>query len=121
VLPALAPDLGEWATFFAGTASRRAVIDRGGWLSAREADDLLRQAEMFLEIVQDQLGIPQTVPLPDSITPVVPSRPVTTSTPTTSTPTMPTPTTSYTDGPGDQTGRITQTDSTTPGRGPWSG
>lgn len=74
VLPTLAPDLGEWATFFAGTSSRRSVIDRGGWLSPREADDLLRQAEMFLEIVQDQLGIPQTVPLPDSITPVGVSR-----------------------------------------------
>jgi hypothetical protein len=78
VLPTIAPDLGEWATFFAGTASRRAVVDRGGWLSAREADDLLRQAEMFLEIVQDQLGIPQTVPLPDSITPVVVGRPTST-------------------------------------------
>jgi hypothetical protein len=74
VLPTLAPDLGEWAAFFAGTASRRAVIDRGGWLSAREADDLLRQAEMFLEIIQDQLGIPQTTPLPDSTTPIVPGR-----------------------------------------------
>lgn len=74
VLPTIAPDLGEWATFFAGTSSRRSVIDRGGWLSPREADDLLRQAEMFLEIVQDQLGIPQTVPLPDSITPVGMSR-----------------------------------------------
>lgn len=77
VLPTVAPELGEWASFFAAASSRRSVIDRGGWLSAREADDLLRQAEMFLEIVQDQLGIPQTVPLPDSITPVAPSRPAT--------------------------------------------
>jgi hypothetical protein len=77
VLPTLAPDLGEWAAFFAGTATRRAVIDRGGWISPREADDLLRQAEMFLEIIQDQLGIPQTVPLPDSITPVAASRGIT--------------------------------------------
>ncbi len=76
VLPTLAPELGEWAAFFAGTASRRAVIDRGGRLSPREADDLLRQAEMFLEIVQDQLGMPQTTPLPDSTTPLVPGRPV---------------------------------------------
>lgn len=74
VLPTVAPELGEWAGFFAGTSSRRAVVDRGGWLSAREADDLLRQAEMFLEIVQEHLGILQTAPLPDSITPVV-SRP----------------------------------------------
>jgi hypothetical protein len=45
-------------------------MDRGGHISVRQADDLLRQAEMFLEIVQDQLGVPQTVALPQSITPV---------------------------------------------------
>ena len=47
---------------------------RGGHISARESDDLLRQAEMFLEIVQDLLGVPLTVPLPQSITPVSRSR-----------------------------------------------
>ena len=70
VLPTVAPELGEWAGFFAGTSGRRADLGRGGWLSAREADDLLRQAEMFLEIVQDLLGVLQTARLPDSITPV---------------------------------------------------
>ncbi|MER7070753.1 SAV_6107 family HEPN domain-containing protein [Terrabacter sp. NPDC000476] len=70
VLPGVAPELGEWAGFFAACSAQRSVIDRGGHLSTREADDLLRQAEMFLEIVQDLLGIPQTVPLPQSITPV---------------------------------------------------
>ncbi len=74
VLPGVAPELGEWAAFFAACSAHRSVIDRGGHISAREADDLLRQAEMFLEIVQDLLGVPLTVPLPQSITPVSRSR-----------------------------------------------
>ena len=45
---------------------RPPVDHRPGWgIPAREADDLLRQAEMFLEIVQGILGVPITVPLPD--------------------------------------------------------
>jgi hypothetical protein len=74
VLPVVAPELGEWASFFATCSARRSVLDRGGLIAPREADDLLRQAEMFLEIVQDLLGIPLTVPLPESITPVTSSR-----------------------------------------------
>jgi hypothetical protein len=74
VLPGVAPELGEWAAFFAACSAHRSVIDRGGHISARESDDLLRQAEMFLEIVQDLLGVPLTVPLPQSITPVSRSR-----------------------------------------------
>ena len=70
VLPGVAPELGEWAAFFAACSAQRSVIDRGGRIPVREADDLLRQAEMFLEIVQDLLGVPLTVPLPDLITPV---------------------------------------------------
>ncbi|MCU1537255.1 MAG: hypothetical protein JWP82_1606 [Humibacillus sp.] len=70
VLPGVAPELGEWAAFFAACSAHRSVIDRGGHLNAREADDLLRQSEMFLEIVQDLLGVPLTVPLPQSIPPV---------------------------------------------------
>lgn len=70
VLPRIAPELGEWAAFFAASSTRRSVLDRGGRVSVREADDLLRQSEMFLEIVQDALGVPATVPLPQTITPV---------------------------------------------------
>lgn len=69
VLPALAPELGEWAAFFAACSTQRSLIDRGGWVPVREADDLLRQSEMFLEIVQDLLGMPLTTRLPQSITP----------------------------------------------------
>jgi hypothetical protein len=74
VLPVVAPELGEWAAFFAACSAHRSIIDRGGHITAREADDLLRQAEMFLEIVQDLLGVPLTIPLPQSITPVSRSR-----------------------------------------------
>jgi hypothetical protein len=72
VLPVVAPELGEWAAFFAACSARRSVVDRGGHIAPREADDLLRQAEMFLEIVQDLLGVPIAVPLPRTITPVTP-------------------------------------------------
>jgi len=70
VLPVVAPELSEWAAFFAGSARRRVVIQRGGAPTPREADDLLRQAEVFLEIVQDLIGVPRADPLPDYIAPV---------------------------------------------------
>ena len=70
VLPEVAPELAEWSTFFAASARQRAAVERGGVLSARESDDLLRQAEIFLEIVQDLLGVPRAEPLPDYVAPV---------------------------------------------------
>jgi hypothetical protein len=63
LLPRVAPELTEWSTFFAASARRRAAVERGGQIGARESDDLLRQAEVFLEIVRDLLGIPRTHPL----------------------------------------------------------
>lgn len=73
-LPVVLPELAEWAQFFAGAASVRAQIGRGGYVGTRQADDMLRQAEMFLEIAQDRLGVPITVPLPELITPARPMR-----------------------------------------------
>ena len=73
-LPALAPELGEWATFFAATSARRGVLERGGRVSAREADDLLRQAEMFLGLVEAALDLPPGEPLPRSTAPLVTAR-----------------------------------------------
>jgi hypothetical protein len=65
VLPALAPELSEWAAFFATSGRRRAAIERGDrTVAAREADDLLRQAETFLDIVHDLLEVPRSVTLP---------------------------------------------------------
>ncbi len=71
VLPALAPELTEWAIFFAASGRRRAAIERGERnLAAREADDLLRQAEVFLDIVHDLLGVLRSMPLATYLTPV---------------------------------------------------
>lgn len=49
LIPVLAPELSEWSAVFARCASRR------GRVSAREADDLLRDAERFLELVAHSL------------------------------------------------------------------
>ena len=59
VLPAVAPELAEWAQFFEGTARRRGQLDRGVVVvPTREADDLVRQVEIFLELVLAHLGLP---------------------------------------------------------------
>ena len=66
VLPRIAPELGEWASFFAATASRRAAIEagRGDVVGVREADDLLREAETFRNVVESTLGLPHQSVLP---------------------------------------------------------
>lgn len=71
VLPRLAPELGEWSAFFAATASRRAAVEagRGDAISAREADDLLRDAEAFHHVVEELLGLPQQPVLPGAVPP----------------------------------------------------
>lgn len=74
VLPTVAPELGEWAAFFAASAQRRSTIERGGYVATRESDDLVRQAEVFLEIVLDLLGVPRSDPLPDYVAPLTTSR-----------------------------------------------
>jgi len=66
VLPQVAPELSEWAVFFAASARRRAAFERGSAVpGAREADDLLRQSEIFFELVQGALGLPMSQPLPE--------------------------------------------------------
>jgi hypothetical protein len=59
VLPSVAPEFAEWAQFFDGTARRRSQLERGASVaSTREADDLVRQVETFLELVLVHLGLP---------------------------------------------------------------
>ncbi|HET7303057.1 MAG TPA: SAV_6107 family HEPN domain-containing protein, partial [Segeticoccus sp.] len=73
LLPTVATELAEWATFFEASARRRAAIERGAAPAAcREADDLLRQAEVFHELVQAALGLPMAEPLPDFVAPTSP-------------------------------------------------
>lgn len=53
LLGGLAPELAEWAGFFASCSATRAAAEAGiaRLVSRREADDLLRQAEQFVGIV----------------------------------------------------------------------
>ena len=67
LLPAWAPELAEWAGFF------ETVTVRSGPVSARDADDLLRQAEVFLDLVCHSLGVPaQGQVQADVLVPTVP-------------------------------------------------
>jgi len=56
-LIAVAPELSEWATFFAAGASKRAAAVSGqpNAVSDREADDLVRDAQRFFSIVESML------------------------------------------------------------------
>ncbi len=59
LLTRVAPDLGEWAAYFAAGAAKRAAAEAGipRTVSAREADDLLRAAEQFTAVVELALGL----------------------------------------------------------------
>ena len=68
LLPGVAPQLQEWATFFAGGAAKRAAADAGlQVVSQREADDLIRDAESFLVQVAALLGVDHQVVLGDRL------------------------------------------------------
>ena len=60
LLPGVAPQLSEWATFFAGGAAKRLAAETGvpHAVTEREADDLLRDSERFVAIVADLLELP---------------------------------------------------------------
>src|SRR4051812_9748290 len=59
LLTGMAPELGEWAAYFAAGADKRAAALAGlrTAVTAREADDLLRDAGIFLSLVQTTLGL----------------------------------------------------------------
>jgi len=70
VLPGVAPELAEWAGFFEGTARRRNQLDQGALsVATREADDLVRQVEAFLELVLAHLGLPMVEPFTACVAP----------------------------------------------------
>lgn len=62
LLADVAPELGEWAVFFAAGARKRAAAEAGlpSAVTAREADDLVREAEAFLGVVESSLGLSVT-------------------------------------------------------------
>jgi uncharacterized protein (UPF0332 family) len=70
LLPAADPALREWAAFFAAGADKRAAAEAGlpRAVTAFEAEELLRDAEVFVSLVEETLGLPgqPTLPIPDS-------------------------------------------------------
>lgn len=59
VLTAVAPELGEWADYFAATASRRpvAAASASPVVTSREADDLVRAVGQFAQVAERRLGL----------------------------------------------------------------
>jgi hypothetical protein len=58
LLGQVAPELGEWATFFAAGATKRAAAEAGlsRAVTEREADDLVRDVGSFLAVVESCLA-----------------------------------------------------------------
>lgn len=59
LLAEVAPELEEWAAFFASCSRTRAAAEAGisRLVSRRDADDLLRQAEQFVDTVRELLPV----------------------------------------------------------------
>ena len=69
LLAEVAPEFAEWATFFASGAAKRAAAEAGSRraVTEREADDLVRDADRFLALVEESLGLTRHLPLPVSL------------------------------------------------------
>jgi hypothetical protein len=65
LLADVAPELTEWAQFFAGGAAKRAAAEAGSTraVTEREADDLVRDADRFLAVVERSLGLVPHAPV----------------------------------------------------------
>ncbi|HET6694581.1 MAG: SAV_6107 family HEPN domain-containing protein [Nocardioidaceae bacterium] len=75
LLAEVAPEFSEWATFFASGAAKRAAAEAGSSraVSEREADDLVRDADRFLGLVEQSLGLDRHVPFQENLPSVGPS------------------------------------------------
>ena len=69
LLAEVAPELGEWAAFFSAGAAKRAAAESGSRraVTEREADDLVRDADRFLGLVEESLGMTRHVPLQEHL------------------------------------------------------
>ena len=75
LLAEVTPELGEWASFFAAGAGKRAAAEAGSTraVTEREADDLVRDADRFLAVVESMLGlvphpqVQQRLPVPSAV------------------------------------------------------
>lgn len=59
LLAEVAPEMAEWASFFSAGAAKRAAAEAGSRraVTEREADDLVRDADRFLAVVEQSLGL----------------------------------------------------------------
>lgn len=64
LLSRVAPHLSEWAAYFSAGAPKRAAAEAGlpSVVTTREADDLLRDAELFLTVVQREINRAEPAP-----------------------------------------------------------
>lgn len=69
LLARVAPEFSEWAGFFASGAAKRAAAEAGSRraVSEREADDLVRDADRFLALVEESLGLTRHLPVGDRL------------------------------------------------------
>lgn len=69
LLPAVAPELTEWAIFYSISGRKRLQFGQpnASVVTSREADDLLRQSERFLELVRALLHLPSASALPTGL------------------------------------------------------
>ena len=65
LLPEVEPALASWAAYFAAGAAKRAAAEAGlpRAATAREAEDLLRDAGTFLTVAERALGVAEELPL----------------------------------------------------------
>lgn len=57
LLARMAPELGEWAVFFQNSSRDRVAAGGDtGWVTSRDADDMLREAATFVDLVANCLG-----------------------------------------------------------------
>ena len=66
LLAQVAPEFTEWAMFFSAGAAKRAAAEAGSRraVTEREADDLVRDADRFLGLVEESLGLTRHLPVP---------------------------------------------------------
>lgn len=64
LLAEVAPEFREWATFFSAGAQKRQAAEAGSRraVTEREADDLVRDADHFLGLVESALGLTSHAP-----------------------------------------------------------
>ena len=76
LLTEVAPEFSEWAVFFSAGATKRAAAEAGSRraVTEREADDLVRDADRFLALVEESLGLDRHLPLPAHLPVQLPAR-----------------------------------------------